>query len=158
MPRVHFQSLHFELFSHYNSGNFFLYLLLALYVDTVRYMGRPWYFFVTPTYWRGKPIRKHTIADVGFLHWKLLFNSLSDCFQSKNNDYEIEMDKLDTDVLAEKDMVSKAFGTDDKSVIISNLTKTYYAYTCGCVKDKKNSFRAVKGVDVTMLQGLLPPL
>lgn len=46
--------------------NFFLYLLLAIYVDNVRYIGRPPYYFFLPSYWRGNPKKgkKPKRADV----------------------------------------------------------------------------------------------
>jgi len=117
--------------------NFFLYLLLAIYVDNVRYSGRSPFFFFMPSYWRGSSSKKKPKTA------------------KAKEDYQVEMDQLDEDVVAERDFVRKGEFDDTVSVIISNLQKTYLNYTCGCCADKGSAFRAVKGIDLVMKQGEL---
>lgn len=90
--------------------DFFLYLLIALYLDNVlpnEYgVRRPLYYFLMPSYWRGtsRPTDK-----------KVKKSALK----------EEELDKLDEDVKAERDAIQKDELPDDTRVIIKDLTKIF---------------------------------
>jgi len=123
--------------------DFFIYLLLALYLDNVlpneHGMRRPVYYFLTPSYWRGtRPRAKPQLYD----------------------DYLTD-ETLDEDVLAEERRVRADDLPESTAVKIRNLNKTYpskrkhygknkctkcFMKSCCCCLGKRASMQAVADV------------
>lgn len=122
-------------------GDFFLYLIIALYIDNVFYSKRPWYFIVSPTYWRGAP--------------KVSSNKTKQSSKNKENikgsDYEV--DDVDEDVAAEELMIRSGDIPVSKAVVLNRLSMTYSKNKYMCCG--KQSFRAVKDVCVSLEDGQL---
>jgi ABC-type multidrug transport system ATPase subunit len=123
-------------------GDFFIYLFIALYLDNVIYSKRPFYFFLTKSYWFG--VQKRSAA-------KKSKSAKKQKKATKAGAYEVDM--LDDDVEAEEMMVASGDVPASKAVVLDRLSMTYSTnryLCCGNV-----SFRAVKDVSVTMDAGQL---
>eukprot|EP01117_Protostelium_nocturnum_P005730 TRINITY_DN2068_c0_g1_i1.p1 TRINITY_DN2068_c0_g1~~TRINITY_DN2068_c0_g1_i1.p1 ORF type:complete len:1746 (+),score=587.77 TRINITY_DN2068_c0_g1_i1:107-5344(+) len=127
--------------------DFFLYLLIALYLDNVLPNAygtkRPWYYFVTPSYWTGKARPRTDLDDI-------------DAKLYTQSDY----DQMDDDVKAEKNAVKDGNVSNDTAVIINQLVKIYAASEeeggcCSCCKAKPPPQVAVKGLSLTVKEDTL---
>jgi len=100
--------------------DFFLYLIIALYLDNVMPnaygVSRRWYYFLTPSYWTGKSRPSESSA--------VKSSELT----------ETELKDMDEDVKAERDSVVKNDLPAHTAVVVNRLTKIYEAPNkcCGC--------------------------
>lgn len=113
-------------------ADFFIYLIIALYLDNILYSKRPFYFLFSPTYWRGAPRKVKPRAQ-------------------KNSGYDV--DDVDSDVAAEEIMIKSGQIPASKAVVLDQLSMTYSTHRYMCCG--KVTFRAVKDVRVALDDGQL---
>jgi ABC-type multidrug transport system fused ATPase/permease subunit len=113
--------------------DFLLYLVIALYLDNVLPTAygtrRPFYYFLTPSYWTGKsrPVTKN----------------------GKDKHNHDEKEKVDEDVLVEEETVAKGTYPKNTAVKIDQLRKVYSGDESCCSCSSKG-YVAVKGLSLYM--------
>eukprot|EP00741_Cyanophora_paradoxa_P000093 tig00000057_g89.t1 len=120
--------------------DFFLYLVLALYLDNVipSHYGQtkgPFYFLY-PSYWTGKEDHTEHIDQTDFMSPE-------------------DRADMDEDIRNEEQMLRSNQAPPHTAVKIMNLRKTYMKRTLGLIADPTTEFVAVKGTWLTMEEGKL---
>ena len=131
-------------------GDFFIYLLIALYIDNILYSKRPWYFLFTRAYWLG-PKRRSSDEASRKKKMKKMHANASLAQSSSSSIYDVE--DVDDDVEAEEKLVKSGDLPTSKVVILDRLSMTYSKNRYMCCGNV--SFRAVKDVCVSLDDGQL---
>eukprot|EP01130_Rhizamoeba_saxonica_P017887 TRINITY_DN8798_c0_g1_i1.p1 TRINITY_DN8798_c0_g1~~TRINITY_DN8798_c0_g1_i1.p1 ORF type:complete len:1347 (+),score=353.90 TRINITY_DN8798_c0_g1_i1:25-4041(+) len=111
-----------------------IFLVLALYLDNVIYDEQPLWFFLKPSYWCN--VKSHTE-------------------KKEDSDLEYVRTQIDSDVANEIDMIDSGNYPDRVAVVLKNIKKTFKGSILGCIPDKKNDFKAVRGVYLALDEGSL---
>jgi ABC-type multidrug transport system ATPase subunit/phosphodiesterase/alkaline phosphatase D-like protein len=115
-----------------------IFFVLSWFFDNLIYLKRPPWFMFTRTYWCG-PRKKAKMSDD----------------EEEDNFIELKNFLPDEDVIKEEEIIKQKKYGDNVVVVINRLTKTYTRTRCFCCKDKSQTFRAVKGIYLTIEIGRL---